>query len=414
MADQVRVFVSHHHSTEDAFTARLVADLEVAGADVWVDDARITSDDFIKKINEGLTGRQWLVLVMTPDSLRSPWVQAEVNAALLQVRQGRMLGVIPFVAQPCNDADIPPLWATLQRYDATGDYQRAFVGLLRALGLSAPVRQPTHPIPSEAVQPTISPDRFPPRLASLGYQAQVVGEIEMILPPTCDVPAGEFLMGSDFKKDGGAQPQHRVALPDYAITRFPITVAEYACAVKAQVVGEPAGVGPSWRPTEPFPGQLDHLDGGVVDVSWHDAVAYAAWLASLTGQRWRLPSEAEWEKAARGTDGREYPWGNQSNIEFGYQYYHQEPVKDDPFFGGPYGVQEIVGHFEWTSTLDSEYPYNPSDGREDQTVMGQRVVRGGMYDGKLTSLRVARRYAYDPTDARPFLGFRLVLAPSLR
>jgi hypothetical protein len=79
MADQVRVFVSHHHSPEeDAFTARLVADLEAAGADVWVDTAGITSDDFIKKINEGLTGRQWLVLVMTPQLLASRWVQEEV------------------------------------------------------------------------------------------------------------------------------------------------------------------------------------------------------------------------------------------------------------------------------------------------------------------------------------------------
>jgi TIR domain len=89
MPEQVRVFVSHHHSPEeDAFTAHLVAYLEAAGADVWVDDARITADDFIKKINEGLTGRQWLVLVMRPNALRSQWVQAEVNAALLQVRQG--------------------------------------------------------------------------------------------------------------------------------------------------------------------------------------------------------------------------------------------------------------------------------------------------------------------------------------
>src|SRR5690349_19554389 len=126
MADQVRVFVSHHHSPEeDVFTARLVTDLEAAGADVWVDDARITSDDFIKKINEGLTGRQWLVLVMTPDALRSPWVQAEVNAALHQLRQGRMLGVIPLVAQPCDDADIPPLWAPLHRYDITKGYETA-------------------------------------------------------------------------------------------------------------------------------------------------------------------------------------------------------------------------------------------------------------------------------------------------
>jgi hypothetical protein len=93
MADQVRVFVSHHHSVdEDAFTARLVADLETAGADVWVDTAGITSDDFIKRINEGLVGWHWLVLVMTPAALASPWVQREVNVALNEHTAGRMRG----------------------------------------------------------------------------------------------------------------------------------------------------------------------------------------------------------------------------------------------------------------------------------------------------------------------------------
>lgn len=110
MADTVRVFVSHHHSRdEDAFTARLVADLQAAGADVWVDTSGIMSDDFVKRINEGLAGRQWLVLVMTPDALKSQWVQAEVNAALHQLRSGHMLGVIPVVAMACNEREVPPL-----------------------------------------------------------------------------------------------------------------------------------------------------------------------------------------------------------------------------------------------------------------------------------------------------------------
>src|SRR5690242_9951467 len=114
MVEKIGVFVSHHHSDfEDDFTARLVRDLETAGADVWVDDARITSDDFILKINEGLAGRHWLVLVMTPEALRSRWVQTEVNAALNQVRKGRMLGVVPILVRPCADEDIPPLLDTL-------------------------------------------------------------------------------------------------------------------------------------------------------------------------------------------------------------------------------------------------------------------------------------------------------------
>src|SRR5262249_2518165 len=99
-----RVFVSHHHSPEeDRFTAQLVADLEAAGADVWVDGKGITSDDFVQKISEGLTGRQWLVLIMTLEALRSPWVRREVNAALNEQTAGRMLGVLPLVMRPCAE-----------------------------------------------------------------------------------------------------------------------------------------------------------------------------------------------------------------------------------------------------------------------------------------------------------------------
>jgi hypothetical protein len=115
--------MTHHHSPEEnQFTARLVADLKAAGADVWVDDEGITSGDFVRKINEGLVGRQWLVLVMTPGALQSPWVRAEVDAALHQHMAGHMLGIIPFVAQVCDEHLIPPLWANLHamtRHTAT-------------------------------------------------------------------------------------------------------------------------------------------------------------------------------------------------------------------------------------------------------------------------------------------------------
>jgi hypothetical protein len=139
MSGPVRVFVSHHHSPqEDAFTARLVADLDAVGADVWVDAAGITSGSFVAKISEGLAHRQSLVLVMTPASLASQWVRLEVDIAIAEQRAGRMLGVIPFVMLPCKDTDIPHLWRTFQRYDATKNYEAARDGVLRALGLSLP------------------------------------------------------------------------------------------------------------------------------------------------------------------------------------------------------------------------------------------------------------------------------------
>jgi hypothetical protein len=159
MAEKVGVFVSHHHSSEeDAFTDRLVADLQAAGADVWVDKAGITSDDFVKKISEGLADRQWLVLVATPASLASPWVQREVNVALNEQTAGRMLGVIPVVMQPCREQDFPMLWRTLQRYDATRDYQRAVAALCAALGLASTGATGAESRPETTPTPPTSPN----------------------------------------------------------------------------------------------------------------------------------------------------------------------------------------------------------------------------------------------------------------
>jgi Sulfatase-modifying factor enzyme 1/TIR domain len=276
MADQVRVFVSHHHSRkEDAFTARLVADLEVAGADVWVDTAGIASDDFVKKISEGLTGRQWLVLVMTPDAVASPWVQREVNAALNEHTAGCMLGVLPLMMQPCQEQNLPMLWRTLYRYDATRNYASARDGLLQVLGLRMPTTQPA--LPQSPPAPVNAPHLLPPRLAQLGFVVYRSGTTEYIVPQVCTVPAGPFLMGSDPKKDKEAvnteQPQHQVTLDTFQIGRYPVTVAEYACFVPATRRATPTGEDGkhfqvSWQT------QLgERLEHPVVMVSWRDAVA---------------------------------------------------------------------------------------------------------------------------------------------
>jgi hypothetical protein len=305
MPDQVRVFVSHHHSSqEDTFTAHLVTDLQAAGADVWVDTERVPSGDFLRKINEGLAGRQWLVLVMTPDALRSTWVQQEVNAALYQVNFSRMLGVIPFMAQACDERDIPPLWAHLHRYDATRDYASALAGLLHALSLSS--SPSSRPAPGGA---TPALHLMPTGLYDRGFRSFMVHNIEYILPPLCAVPAGVFTMGSDKARDTAANknemPQHPVLVGDLSLATYPVTVAEYDCAVRVKAVHEPPNEGRTeW--TE----QVQHPDHPVIGVSWQDALTYAAWLAKVTSQGWRLPTEAEWEKAARGTDGRIYPWGD--------------------------------------------------------------------------------------------------------
>lgn len=131
---QPRIFVSHSHKDEN-FTQRLLHNLHRAGAEVWVDVNSVSHGNFMERIDEGLARCDWLVLVLTPNSIDSKYVKDEVFAALLQVKQGDMRDVIPMLAAPCAPGTIPPLWNALHRYDATQDYGVALAGVLNAVGL---------------------------------------------------------------------------------------------------------------------------------------------------------------------------------------------------------------------------------------------------------------------------------------
>ncbi len=412
-----RVFVSHSHK-DDAFTARFVTDLRAAGVEVWVDVADVRHGDFMTRINEALVHCEWLVLVQTPDSLRSPAVRTEVNAALNLVWQQRMRAVIPFIAAPCDPHDVPPTWSTLHHYDATLDgYQPALAKLLSALGLTTSLSSLPQPVPLPTAWPLPgTPGATPARLASLGFAGRNVNGVEVIIPPLCDVPAGEFLMGSDKVKDPQAYddetPQYLTPMDHaYQIGAYPVTVAEYALAVKAKAVKEP----PKWGDVD-WHKQLSRIDHPVVNGAWQDCMAYEAWLAQLTGQPWRLATEADWEKAARGTDGRIYPWGNmwdkaKANTGDGGPG-TTTPVGTYAEKGdaSPYGAHEMVGNvWEWTSTLwGYNYPYSPGDGRETHQSTNRRVLRGGSCNYGPRSARVACRSGYDDIDfLDSFRGFRL-------
>ena|SRR5262245_2904342 len=123
------------------------------------------------------------------------------------------------------------------------------------------------------------------------------------------IPAGEFLMGSGPQQDEHAeateQPQHRLYMPDYYLAQTPVTHAQYDAFLQA--TGGEALEGWDWVFHMPPRGRENHP---VVNVSWYEAIAYCQWLAEVTGNRYGLHSEAEWEKGARGTEGRIYPWGH--------------------------------------------------------------------------------------------------------
>jgi formylglycine-generating enzyme required for sulfatase activity len=225
------------------------------------------------------------------------------------------------------------------------------------------------------------------------------------------VLSGSFLMGSDKDQDSQAYddelPQHEVDLPGYWIGRYPVTVAQF------RVFVEESGYEVHKRSLD------DPADHPVRYVSWHDAIAYCRWLSGKTGLAVRLPSEAEWEKAARGTDGWIYPWGDERPTDdlcnFGDGKRGTTPVgRYSPQGDSPYGCADMAGNvWEWTQSLHDSYPYDSVDGREDLEADGPRVLRGGAFDLSTWDGRCAYRYGSYPYLRFRNYGVRVVVSPFL-
>ncbi len=251
------------------------------------------------------------------------------------------------------------------------------------------------------------------------------------------VPAGSFLMGTReediptlLEQFGGEREwyeretlQHPVDLPAYYIARYPVTVAQFRAFVRASSY-EAQGPWESWSGPDNHP---------VVGVAWYDAVAYCDWLTERlrawegtpqplagllrVGAVARLPTEAEWEKAARGTDGRIFPWGdepdpNRANYD-DTGIGATSTVGCFPGGASPYVVLDMSGNvWEWCATKwqDSYREY-----RDDNEPEGDepRVLRGGAFYENARHVRCARRYRYSPNYRFRDFGFRVLLAPGL-
>ncbi|MBI3961964.1 MAG: formylglycine-generating enzyme family protein [Deinococcus sp.] len=243
---------------------------------------------------------------------------------------------------------------------------------------------------------------FPPgqAVAQEAGSILVINEVDFVY-----VPAGPFTMGSDSGRSDEL-PVHQVTLGDYYIMRTEVTVAQYDRFVQAT-----GGRRPNYRNSGP--------DHPAIDVDWNDATAFCAWLGQGSEFTTRLPTEAEWEKAARGTDGRVYPWGdsfdasllNSSGSQDGFR--DAAPVGQFPSGASPYGALDMAGNvWEWTSSLYQPYPYSADDGREDPSVSERRVVRGGSFGSFASLVRSAARPRSDPTIRDVVTGFRCVALES--
>jgi formylglycine-generating enzyme required for sulfatase activity len=228
------------------------------------------------------------------------------------------------------------------------------------------------------------------------------------------VPAGDFYMGSsdsDASADGDEKPMHPVSLDDFWIDKYEVTNADFARFVEAmgyQTDAEKEGLSRNWR--DAAEGQDNHP---VVYVSWNDAGAYCEWVGK------RLPTEAEWEKAARGTDGKIWPWGNDwdedkvNSSEAGPG--HTTAVGSYPDGASPYDCMDMAGNaWEWVADRYQGDYYQAAPDRNppgpDQGV--SRVVRGGSWALPQRLGRCAGRFEFIPEVSRDDLGFRCASSSS--
>ncbi len=307
-------------------------------------------------------------------------------------------------------------WPELKEWTKTPEQQQAFMPILSLVRemLGSQVKIPAT-MPSLWRRYLQGEPSFPARVRFKGREF-------------IHVPAGSFVMGSTvaavadlFVRFGNEYlprealdaelPQDTVSVSDFYISRYPVTNEEYKAFIddeRDQPLHnqyDELSQAYNWNLRErTFPPGKEKYPVGMV--TWQDALAYCKWFGG------RLPTEAEWEKAARGTDGREWPWGDwqTGRCNCGGSL---ELVPTGSFSAesdSPYGVSEMAGNvFEWCSSLFRSYPYRAGDGRENMELEGKRVVRGGPAGPWVLKSRCAYRQGNEPGDYGFSIGFRVVL-----
>jgi formylglycine-generating enzyme required for sulfatase activity len=442
-----QVFISHAHEDTD-FAHRLAADLGARGWRVWIaPDSIWPGKKWAEAIDRGLDESDVFVLVLTPFAVNSGWVKTETYGAIELAHRGEMR-FIPAEVVSCRP---PTTWNAFQRIPFTGRYESGLAALLAVLGgaeaqpsttgeaqrspetvahgaarvkeqsgKALPVKQEEAGVADQSSksQPAV------PRFSVLIVEDEPSRDLLTITTPIhlelVRVPAGEFLMGSDPKVDKAAsaheQPQHRLYLPHFYIGKYPVTNEQYAAFTLTTRQTVPL----HWKNGRIPAGRRNHP---VVNITWRDAVAFCRWLSEASGKTVRLPTEAEWEKAARGPEGWIYPWGN------------DPPTKELCNFGGNVGGTTSVGQYlagasscgaldmagtvwEWTGSLwgtdpskpEFGYPYNTKDGRENPSAPDGvwRVLRGGSFGSDVQGVRCACRYRNVSDYRSDSLGIRVV------
>lgn len=278
------------------------------------------------------------------------------------------------------------------------------LGLAAALGLPACAPKPppppvaatsSKPLPRPQPPPAAPPAQLRP--AGRNEQGYRLFLSERDGSTLVEIPGGAFQMGSDDGWEDEA-PAHRVEVASFYLGREPVTLAKFRRFAEAT----------GYRATGGWQGHAAWgEEAPVTDISWHDAVAYCRW-AGL-----RLPTEAEWEYASRGTEGRTFPWGDRWDpdrvVWGGNSGGGAMSVAARPEGASPFGVLDLAGNVsEWCSTQYRPYPYRADDGREELEGDATRVLRGGTWVFRNEeAFRSANRDWFYPDNVCYAWGFRV-------
>ncbi|MDB5746465.1 MAG: hypothetical protein JWP72_1313 [Massilia sp.] len=275
-------------------------------------------------------------------------------------------------------------------------------GAATAQGSPAPPPK-AKPAPAKPAAPSTAPAAAP-AVARAGAKA----EAEIRDCPACPVlvaiPAGSFTMGNN-SSDPSEKPAHQVTIgAPFAIGKFEVTVQQWNACVDAR--GCPQVAQPADTPA----------NAPMRDVSWDDAQQYAKWLVAASGKPYRLPTEAEWEFAARGGTATRYWWGEQTVAgkanckDCGPPWTADRPASVGTFSANPYGLYDTSGSvWEWVGDCwHTNFRDAPADGRSwDQPSCRVRVIRGGSWREGAAYMVASTRFRYDASVRQSQNGFRV-------
>jgi formylglycine-generating enzyme required for sulfatase activity len=445
------IFISYSHK-DRSYIERLASALREHGFDIWVDNRLDYGSQWPNEIQKYLDTCTAFIVVMSANSFGSEWVQSELSRAKRKKKP-----IYPLLLE-----DEP--WLSVestQFIDVRGGNlpDEKFYNTLEAVASRLKKEETFHPAPAATVAPI-------PAKSNRGMQigigvlcvglillmawllpkwgkpevpteapATKVGEITSVpttvvstqpvsttsVPPS-DTPSpaptaienvdmalvseGIFTMGND-QKDVMERPAHAVYLNAYSIDKYEVTNKAYRTCVDAGKCTWPTDIGSATRSN--YYGNPDFDDYPVVNVSWDMAQAYCSWREA------RLPTEAEWEKAARGVDQRTYPWG-EASADCSKANYNAcggdtSAVGKSTAGQSPYGIFDMAGNvWEWVADWYQENYYstlgtNPSN-PSGPAAGTERVIRGGSWFNSAKSLRTTLRNFSDPSKIYNYVGFR--------